>query len=338
MNNNIDERIYKVCENAEKEYSQSHSQRYTYNNYNIKNIENGNNALYGQNLNIKNNINNNLSESYSKIAKINNKSIDSDINVLSKIKFGQINQIENKNKNQDNYSNMKSPFNKKSDNYTKKIALYNLENSESNIKFNKTAQNFKKKSNSISKNNHNISHKKNIDLSKILLESRDLIKKLKIKQAYILLNETILLNIQHSDLFYLFGEVNRLIKHYDKAENYLIKALKFELHSPYVFYSLGLLYQEIKQFHNSNKFFNLFSRLIDNADLHFNKAINFLNLNDLVHSCEEITKAIEINEQCEEYYLLRSEIWKRMGMKEMENEDNNMYNFIIKKKKEEEEY
>ena len=67
-------------------------------------------------------MNGNLNESFSKIAKINNKSISTDANVLSKIKFGMKNEKNNNKEN--NYTNIKSPFHKKSDNYTKKIAIY----------------------------------------------------------------------------------------------------------------------------------------------------------------------------------------------------------------------
>ena len=355
LNNNIkiDERINKVCENAEIEYTQRHKKNNEIkkdNNGHI--IENGNGSINNSNYYINNNknnylnnqkllspINNNnndnndnsdqnlfLSQSYSNIARINNKSLDKDVNILSKFKLNlQNNKIQKPSTN--NYNNINSPFHKLSDNYNKKIALYNLD--EKKIDKNKNKQN---------KNNININKQNKIksDLSKILLESRDLIKKLKIKQAYILLKNTILTNVQHSDLFYLYGEVNRLIKQYKTAEDYLLKSLKFELHSPYAFYSLGLLYQELKEYQNSIKFFKLFNRLMDNADLHFQIGLNYFYIKDYVNAAEELSKAIELNGECAEFYQFRSEIYKKMGLKEMEDEDFRMYWYIIQKKKEEE--
>ena len=340
--NNIDERINKVCENAELEYSRSHGKNKTNNpNNNINdNNENGMSIINNSNYYINNdkrnylkreqmknennddNRNNiNTNQSYSNIAKINNKSLDTDANVLSKIKLGL--QQNNKSLNNKNYNNINSPFNKGSDNYNKKIALYNL-NQKDNKKIKNNANNIKET-------------KIKSDLSKILLESRDLIKKVKIKEAYILLRKTILTGIQHSDLFYLYGEVNRLINQYKTAEDYLLKAVKFELHSPYAFYSLGLLYQDLKEYQNSNKFFKLFYRLMDNGDLHFQMGINYFYMKDFVNAAEELTKAIEINNECAEYYQFRSEIYKKMGLKEMENEDFKMYWFITQKKREDEE-
>ena len=355
----IDDRIYKVCQNAENEYS--HNQRNNlrnnplienglstikdnqmtfnklYSNYNSIDLNNeviekmsGNNyasseKFSGNNHDLNEKRSENLNESYSKIAKINNKSIDSDINVLSKIKFGVKNEKEQNINN--NYTNIKSPFHKSSDNYSKKIALYNLDSNN-----NKTNN----KQNSKKELSQHKTHNKNSNLSKILLESRGLIKKKKLKQAYILLKQTISTGIQHSDLFYLYGEINRILRQNNTAENYLIKSLKFELHSPYAFFSLGLLYQDMKQYQNSNKFFSLFNRLLDNADVHFQMAINYFNLKDFVHAAEEMSKAIDLNGECAEYYLFRSEIYRNMGLKEMEDEDENMYRYIMKKQSEDE--
>ena len=351
LNNNfkIDERINKICENAEIEYSQRHKKNNEIkkdNNGHI--IENGNGSINNSNyyINNKNNylnnqkllspINNNnydindnsdqnlfLNQSYSNIARINNKSLDNDVNVLSKLKLNlQNNKIQKTLSN--NYNNINSPFHKDSENYNKKIALYNLEEKKIDKIQNRQNKNINKE------------NKIKSDLSKILLESRDLIKKLKIKQAYALLKNTILTNIQHSDLFYLYEEINRLIKQYKTAEDYLLKSLKFELHSPYVFYSLGLLYQELKEYQNSNKFFKLFNRLMDNADLHFQIGLNYFYMKDYVNAAEELSKAIELNSEFPEFYQFRSEIYKKMGLKEMEDEDFHMYWFIIQKKKEEE--
>ena len=337
----IDDRIYKVCQNAENEYS--HNQRNNlrnnplienglstikdnqmtfnklYSNYNSIDLNNeviekmsGNNyasseKFSGNNHDLNEKRSENLNESY------------------SKIKFGVKNEKEQNINN--NYTNIKSPFHKSSDNYSKKIALYNLDSNN-----NKTNN----KQNSKKELPQHKTHNKNSNLSKILLESRDLIKKKKLKQAYILLKQTISTGIQHSDLFYLYGEINRILRQNNTAENYLIKSLKFELHSPFAFFSLGLLYQDMKQYQNSNKFFSLFNRLLDNADVHFQMAINYFNLKDFVHAAEEMSKAIDLNGECAEYYLFRSEIYRNMGLKEMEDEDENMYRYIMKKQSEDE--
>ena len=144
---------------------------------NSQKLKNESNEKMGDNFNnisntineLNEKINGNLNESFSKIAKINNKSISTDANVLSKIKFDV--KKENGKDLNNNYTNINSPFNKPSDNYSKKIALYNLE-TNTNIKTNG-------KPNSKKPSSEHIKHNKNSNLSKILLESRDLIKKKK---------------------------------------------------------------------------------------------------------------------------------------------------------------
>ena len=59
-------------------------------------------------------------------------------------------------------------------------------------------------------------------------------------------------------------------------------------------------------------------------------------MKNYVNAADELTKAIELNEECAEYYQFRSEIYKKMGLKQMEDEDFRMYWFITQKRKEEE--
>ena len=180
-----------------------------------------------------------------------------------------------------------------------------------------------------------IKNKNKYELNKILLKSENLIKHKKYLMAYNLLKETISCGEYHSDLFYLFGEVNRILKNYQNAENYLLLALNFEIHSPKVFYSMGLLYQDLKQYSYSNIFFKLYLRLIDSDYVHYLRAKNYTLMGEYLKAAKEMTVAIEINNECDYYYKFRSEIYNKLGLKEISNEDFNMYQFIKNKKIEE---
>ena len=180
-----------------------------------------------------------------------------------------------------------------------------------------------------------IKNKNKYELNKILLKSENLIKHKKYLMAYNLLKETISCGEYHSDLFYLFGEVNRILKNYQNAENYLLLALNFEIHSPKVFYSMGLLYQDLKQYSYSNIFFKLYLRLIDSDYVHYLRAKNYVLMGEHLKAAKEMTVAIEMNNECDYYYKFRSEIYNKLGLKEISNEDFNMYQFIKNKKIEE---
>lgn len=180
--------------------------------------------------------------------------------------------------------------------------------------------------------NTHITSKQKTDLNKTLLLAKTYMKKYKFISAYSILKSSIQLGIYHSDLFYLYGEVNRILKHFQEAEDYLLLALNFEMHSPYVFYSLGLLYQEVSQFKYSNSFFKLFLQLIDNADVHFQMAKNYSQIGKYIKTAEQLTKAININKEEAEYYKFRSEVYKLIGLTEMANDDEKMVQLIIKSK------
>lgn len=180
--------------------------------------------------------------------------------------------------------------------------------------------------------NRHITSKQKTDLNKTLLEAKTYMKKYKFISAYSILKSSIQLGIYHSDLFYLYGEVNRILKHFQEAEDYLLLALNFEMHSPYVFYSLGLLYQEVSQFKYSNSFFKLFLQLIDNADVHFQMAKNYSQIGKYIKTAEQLTKAININKEEVEYYKFRAEVYKLIGLTEMANDDEKMVQLIIKSK------
>ena len=180
-----------------------------------------------------------------------------------------------------------------------------------------------------------IKNKNRYELNKILLKSENLINHKKYILAYNLLKEIISTGEYHSDLFYLFGEVNRILKNYQNAENYLLLALNFEIHSPKVFYSMGLLYQELKQYSYSNIFLKLFIRLINTDNAHYLRAKNYAFMGEYLKAVKEMTIAIDMNEECDYYYKFRSELYNKLGLKEIANEDLNMYNFIKNKNIEE---
>ena len=188
-------------------------------------------------------------------------------------------------------------------------------------------------SNSINKNyilkhNIHIKNKNKYELNKILLQSQSFIKNHKYMHAYYLLRNTIAAGEYHSDLFYLYGEVNRILKNYEEAEDYLLLALNFEIHSPYVFYSMGLLYQNLNQYNYSNIFLRLFQRLINNDNVHYLISKNYMKIGDLLKAAKEMTIAIKMKKKKDIYYKFRSEIYNKMGMNEMSNEDLSMYNYI----------
>jgi len=174
----------------------------------------------------------------------------------------------------------------------------------------------------------NIKNKFNInyDINKLLLESKTLMKKLNFKKAYENLKLPISQGLSHADVYYLFGEICRILKKLEESEVYLLQCLKFEHHSPFVFYSLGLLYQEIEQYKYSVSFFKHFICLIQTSDAFYQLAKSYFGLNKSLKSAIYITKAINLNKNVYEYYKFRSELYDSMGFKELARDDKKIAN------------
>jgi tetratricopeptide (TPR) repeat protein len=166
----------------------------------------------------------------------------------------------------------------------------------------------------------------NYDINKLLLESKTLMKKLNFKKAYENLKLPISQGLSHADVYYLFGEICRILKKLEEAETYLLQCLKFEHHSPFVFYSLGLLYQEIEQYKYSVSFFKHFTCLIQTSDAFYQLAKSYFGLNKSLKSAIYITKAINLNANVYEFYKFRSELYDSMGFKELARDDKKIAN------------
>jgi Tfp pilus assembly protein PilF len=151
-------------------------------------------------------------------------------------------------------------------------------------------------------------------------------KKLNFHKAYEILKLAISQGLYHSDIFYLYGEICRIIKKPEESENYLLESLKFQQHSPYVFYSLGLLYQEIEEYKYAICFFKHFLLEINSAEAFYEMAKTYTYLKKDLKAAINLTNAISLDRSKKEYYLLRREIYEKMGYKELASEDKEMIN------------
>ena len=320
---------------SQKYYNNNNEQNYMNNNNYFPNTKNRFNTQIIQQNNINNNIQNNQNDLSSKLHLPKRNKINNEYQSLNN--FQKTQRTFNFNKRKINQQISKS--------INLKRAKTNREEIKSNNNFINTTSSIKTQykplfSKTVNKayifpHIQHIKNKNRYELNKILLKSENLINHKKYILAYNLLKEIISTGEYHSDLFYLFGEVNRILKNYQNAENYLLLALNFEIHSPKVFYSMGLLYHELKQYSYSNIFLKLFIRLINTDNAHYLRAKNYVMLGDYLKAAKEMTIAIDMNEECDYYYKFRSEIYNKLGLNEIANGDLNMYEFIQNKKIEE---
>ena len=164
--------------------------------------------------------------------------------------------------------------------------------------------------------NSNNAINSNFDIDKLIFEAKTQMKLLNFKKAYDLLKVSISKGLSHSDIFYLFGEVCRILKKFEESENYLIESIKFEQHSPYVLFSLGLLYYEKQDFYASKNFLRHFLALIkSSSEANFMISKCYVELQKYIKALHYITNAIENNKNILEYFEFRARIYEMIGLK-----------------------
>ena len=174
---------------------------------------------------------------------------------------------------------------------------------------------------------------KNNLINKIILEGKNLLSKEKYEECYDKLNNLINQNLNHPDIFFLFGETCRKLKLMEEAEKYLILCLNFKNCSPYAFYSLSLLYEECCQYKYSNYFLKKCLNFFNNSDIYFLLGKNYFKLNNNFKALNFINIAIEKNASNQFYYQLRSEIYNKIGRSDLGKKDEIMFQIINNKKK-----
>ena len=163
--------------------------------------------------------------------------------------------------------------------------------------------------------------KYNFDINNVVLESKMSMKKLNFKKAYEILKLPIMQGVVHSDIFYLYSESCRILKLYEESEKYLIECLQFDQHSPYVYYTGGLLYQETKEYRKSVSLFKHFLEVVENAETQYQIAKSYTGLKKYLKASLHISNAININPNSVEYYNFRSKVYSIMGLHELSKDD-----------------
>ena len=177
----------------------------------------------------------------------------------------------------------------------------------------------------------NIKFKQNKEINNIILTGKSLLSSNKLNQAYNLLSNWINRGIEHPDLFYLYGEVCRKLKKMEDSEKYLILCLDYRNCSPYVYVSLGQLYQEIGKYKYSNQFFKKALGYFNGAFIYYNLGFNYHKLNKYLKSLNYFSQAIEAEPKNPIFYKCRSEIYKILKYEDMAKKDLSNYYYFSNK-------
>lgn len=167
----------------------------------------------------------------------------------------------------------------------------------------------------------------------IILEVKNLMKKenfSNLTKAYNLIKQYFKCKLgtkeaQHSDLFYLLGEVCRKLNFEKEAEINLLEALRYEDHPTKCYLSLGLLYlNDTNLYDVSIKMLEKYNSLVKNNHFsYYILATAYLKINDFKSSLKNIDIALKLLESSVEISTNQEYIEKYMKVKrEVESIDD----------------
>ena len=171
----------------------------------------------------------------------------------------------------------------------------------------------------------------NKSINKIILEGKYLLSKGKYEECYDKLKSLLEKGLSHPDLFYLYGETCRKLKIMEDSEKYLILCMNFENCSPYVYYSLGLLYDECGEYKYSNYFLKKSLNFFNDSNIYFILSKNYFKLNKNLKALKRISEAIDKDNSKIDYYQLRCDIYKKIGREDLCKNDEMMIEVINRK-------
>lgn len=168
-------------------------------------------------------------------------------------------------------------------------------------------------------NTHNISL-----IHDTIAKAKLSISRLNYLKAVELLENLINKGYMHSDIFYLAGESRRLLEDYEQSEAHLLNSISMQIHSPYAYFSLALVYQCKKTYNEAIELFRHFLTLVDSSDGHYELARSLAATGDHREAVLQYTLSIEkIQHQKVDpaVYILRAESYEKLKRPELAKQD-----------------
>ena len=126
---------------------------------------------------------------------------------------------------------------------------------------------------------------------------------------------------QHSDAFFLSGEIDRQLGLYDIAEEKLLRAMTYQVFTPKVFFSLGLIYNEKRDYQKAIRCLKKFLFSIETPEAHFQLGRALMDTNNLNDAAIHLSRAIILDPEEPDYYLLRARWYELQGLQELAQDD-----------------
>ena len=164
-------------------------------------------------------------------------------------------------------------------------------------------------------------------MKKYILETQFLLSKGKIKKAKETIEYILNRGYEHSDAYFLSGEIDRQLGMYQIAEDKLLKALTFQVYTPKVYFSLGLVYAWKQEFDKAIRCFKKFLFSVETPEAHFELGKAQMAMRQSGEAAIHFNRAIMLDPEEPTYYLERAKCYEAQGLQELAQED---YRYVLK--------
>jgi len=162
-------------------------------------------------------------------------------------------------------------------------------------------------------------------MRRTLIQLKGLYMNKKFNEALNIIEEAFNEGYKHADLYYMAGEIYRALKSFKEAETHYLQALTFQVHSPYVYQSLGLTYINLNNHKRAIPLFKHFTEKIVSDSSCFELGKCLAVCKSYLEATVQFGKAIQINNKVGDYYLHRGDSYEALGFTKLAIDDYKMF-------------
>jgi len=162
-------------------------------------------------------------------------------------------------------------------------------------------------------------------IRKILIQLKSLFMAKRFREAEELAENSLQDGYRHADIYYMAGEIKKALKLYKEAEAHYLQALSFQVHSPFIYQSLGFTYVNLNNHKRAIPLLKHFTEKIASESANFELGKCLAVCGSYLEATVYFGKAIQLNSKVGDYYLHRGDSYEALGFTKLAIDDYRMF-------------
>jgi len=162
-------------------------------------------------------------------------------------------------------------------------------------------------------------------IRKLLIQLKALYMSKKFQEAEELVENSLNDGYRHADIYYMAGEIKKSLKLYREAEAYYLQGLSYQVHSPYIYQSLGFTYINLNNHKRAIPLLKHFTDKMTSESALFELGKCLAVCKSYLEATVYFGKAIQLNSKVGDYYLHRGDSYEALGFTKLAIDDYRMF-------------